>query len=240
MPLNRTGFGFALLAVGLATVLSVSRAIAQTSEPPAATPPAGGALYKPPLRGAPGGRVGGASRGIGSAAPTIELIAPRDHTGQTASATPVLYFFASQPVTAPTQLTISAPLQPAPILETKLASPPARGLHAVRLADYHVQLQPGIVYSWSISAITDPKDWSRNTVASATISRVVPDAQLDSAVRAAQPAGRAALLAGAGLWYDAIAVASETANVDRHAALDELLTEGGLAEPLSYDRALAR
>jgi hypothetical protein len=200
MTPNRIRFGVAVLAIGLATTLSVSWAVAQTPEPPASTAPAGGAFYKPPLRGAPGGRVGGASRGAGSAAPAIELIAPRDHTGQTASATPVLYFFASQPVTAPTQLTISAPLQPAPILETKLASPPARGLHAVRLADYHVQLQPGIVYSWSVSAVTDPKDWSRNAVASATISRVAPDAQLDSAVRAAQPAGRAALLAGAGLF----------------------------------------
>ena len=109
----------------------------------------------------------------------------------------------------------------------------------MRLADYHVQLQPGIVYSWSISAVTDPKNWSRNAVASATIEHVALDPQLDSAVRAAQPAGRAALFAKAGLWYDAIAAAAENANLDRHAALDELLTEGGLAEPASFDRAAA-
>jgi Domain of Unknown Function (DUF928) len=230
----------AALTVSLAAALVLSPAIAQTPEPSQGlTAPASGALYKPPLRGAPGGRVGGASRGDGSAGPTIELIAPANHTGQTASATPVLYFFVSQPITVPTQLTISAPLQPAPVLETTLASPPGRGLHAMRLADYHVQLQLGIVYSWSISAVTDPKDWSRNAVASATIERVVLDPQLDNAVRAAQPAGRAALFARAGLWYDAIAAAAENASLDRHAALDELLTEGGLTEPGSFDRAAA-
>jgi hypothetical protein len=240
MNLNHVSRGLAALTVSLALALPLSQAVAQTPEPSQGlTAPAGGALYKPPLRGAPGGRVGGASRGAGSTAPTIELIAPANHTGQTASATPVLYFFVSQPIAAPTQLTISAPLQPAPMLETTLASPPGRGLHAVRLSDYHVQLQPGVIYSWSISAVTDPKDWSRNAVASATIERVALDPQLDSAVRAAQPAGRAALFARAGLWYDAIASAAETASLDRHAALDELLTEGGLAEPASFDRSAA-
>jgi hypothetical protein len=233
----------AFLALAFALVTSPT-AFAQApdaqTEQPAAAPDAG-AVYKPPLRGAPGGRVGGASRGIRltKPLPAIELIAPPDHTGETASATPVLYFFVAQPVTLPTQFTISAPLRAAPILETTIPSPTAPGLYRLGLADYHLRLEPGIVYTWSVSAIADPKNWSRNAVSSATIRRVAPDATLNGAVRAAPPERRASLLAGASLWYDAVAAAADAQNVDRHAALDELLTEIGLTGPASFDRAQA-
>jgi len=225
-----------LLAVALAQT-----ADAQSDQPAPAAAPDSGASYKPPLRGAPGGRVGGASRGAGKLAatlPSIELIAPLDHTGETVSATPTLYFYVSQPVALPTQFTISAPLRPAPLLEATFASPPARGLYPLRLADYHVQLEPGVVYTWSVSAIVDTKRWSRNVVASATILRVPTEAAAEAAMRAAGPS-RAAALAGAGLWYDAVAAAADSQNLDRHAALDRLLTEVGLTGPADADRALA-
>jgi hypothetical protein len=230
----------AALAMLLAVALAQT-ADAQGDQPAPAAAPDGGASYKPPLRGAPGGRVGGASRGAGKLAatlPSIELIAPLDHTGETASATPTLYFYVSQPVALPTQFTISAPLRPAPVLEATFASPPARGLYPLRLADYHVQLEPGVVYTWSVSAIVDTKRWSRNVVASATILRVPPDAAAEAAMRA-PVSSRAAALAGTGLWYDAVAAAADSQNLDRHAALDRLLTEVGLTGPADADRALA-
>ena len=226
----------------MASMPCVMPAFAQSPDPGTDQPPpsSGGAAYKPPLRGAPGGRVGGASRGAIKSAvslPTIELVAPLDHTGETTSATPILYFFVSQPVTLPTQFTIAAPLRPAPVLEANFPSPPARGLYALRLADYHVQLDPGIVYTWSVAAIVDPAHWARNVVASATILRVPPDAGAEAALGTASPLRRAALLAGAGLWYDAVAAAAEAENLDHHAALDELLTEVGLTGPAGADRA---
>ena len=230
----------AALAMLLAVALAQT-ADAQSDQPAPATAPDGGASYKPPLRGAPGGRVGGASRGAGKLAatlPSIELIAPLDHTGETVTATPTLYFYVSQPVALPTQFSISAPLRPAPVLEATFASPPARGLYPLRLADYHVQLEPGVVYTWSVSAIVDTKRWSRNVVASATILRVPTEAAAEAAMRAAGPS-RAAALAGAGLWYDAVAAAADSQNLDRHAALDRLLTEVGLTGPADADRALA-
>lgn len=207
------------------------------------TPDAGAEIvYKPPLRGAPGGRVGGASRtAVRSAValPTIELVAPLDHSGQTTSPAPTLYFFVSQPVTWPVQFTISAPLRAAPILEVAIPSPPAPGLYALRLADYHARLEPGIVYTWSVSAIVDPQHWARNVVASATILRVLPDAALDSAATMAAPIRRAAYFAASGYWYDAVAAAADAQNFDRHVALDALLTDVGLTETASFDRAQA-
>jgi hypothetical protein len=235
----------AALAISLVatTVVPAAHAADPPSDQPAPAPApdSGGGVYKPPLRGAPGGRVGGASRGAGQLAgtlPSIELIAPLDHTGETASATPTLYFYVSQPVALPTQLTISAPLRPTPVLEATFASPPRRGIYPLRLADYHVQLEPGVVYSWSVSAIVDTKHWSRNVVASATILRVPPNAAVEAATRTPGPSSVGAL-AGAGLWYDAVAAAAESQNLDHHAALDRLLTEVGLTEPANADRAPA-
>jgi hypothetical protein len=231
------------LCFAAVTVTALSSAPALAQAPDADQPtaaPEGGAIYKPPLRGAPGGRVGGASRGAiksAGALPNIELIAPLDHTGDTASATPVLYFYVSQPVSLPMQLTISQPLVARPLLEATVASPPARGLYALRLADYHIQLEPGAAYTWSVSAIVDPRAWSRNVVASATIERVAQNVNVAGALNAASPARRVQLLAGAGLWYDAVAAAADAENLDHHAALDQLLTEVGLTEPATADRA---
>src|SRR5215472_6567075 len=235
----------AIAAAMFATAMVPAGGLAQTQNAPdnqPASPPEAGAVYKPPLRGAPGGRVGGASRGANPTAialPTIELVAPLDHTGETAEPAPTLYFFVSQRVALPTQFTISAPLRPTPILEATFASPPARGLYPLRLADYHVQLEPGVVYTWSVSAIVDQRRWSRNVVASATILRVPSDPSTGAALSGAAPARRAALLAGAGLWSDAVAAAAEAQNLDRHAALDQLLTAVGLVEPANADRATA-
>ncbi len=172
--------------------------------------------------------------------PTIEPLAPDAHSGLTTSASPTLYYFVSRPVTLPLKLTISVPNQPRPLVETNLAAPGQPGIQAVRLADYRVQLQPGIAYLWSVSVVVDPRAPSNDVVASATIMRSAPDAALDNAVRAAPPARRAALYAQGGFWYDALAAAVEGQNADRHAALDALLDQVGLTEVASYDRRTVR
>ena len=103
-----------------------------------------------------------------------------------------------------------------------------------------VRLEPGIVYTWSVSVILNPKARSRDIVASASLMRTVAEPTVEAALRAASPNRRAAILAQAGLWYDAVAAAAETASLDRHAALDALMTEVGLLEPARYDRETAR
>jgi hypothetical protein len=199
-------------------------------------------VYKPPLRGAPGQRVGAASRGLDTvSAPglTIDLLAPDGHAGQTISQAPTLYYFVSARIDQRMQLTISAPRRPAPLLETDIPAPKAPGLYAVRLADMRVQLDENTLYTWSISVITDPRERANDIVASASLLRTVPDPGLDSAIRASPPPRRAALLAQAGLWYDAVSAAAETRDQDRHAALDSLLDQVGLTEAARYDRQSA-
>ena len=236
-PLIRLAVLASLAGLALAPA---SRAQTDTAEP-AAQQDAALPVYKPPPRGAPGGRVGGASRGtvkLAASNPTIELLAPRDHTGLSLSPTPTLYYFVSGPVAWPTRLTIRAPGQPAPVLEANIPPPRAAGVHGLSVADYRVRLAPGIIYTWSVSAVLDPNTPARDVVASASLLVAAPDPALAGAVYAAPAPRRAAAFARAGLWYDAVAAAAAEP-VDRHAALDALMAEVGLAAPAAYDRRAA-
>jgi hypothetical protein len=239
-----------MVTTGLATVgmtaawLVPIPSVAQTEPPPPAAQEEvrPQPTYKPPPRGAPGGRVGGASRGTVKATiplPTIDLLAPDGHTGLTASPTPTLYFFVSQPITWPTQFTISTPAQTRPILEVDIPAPREAGVYSLRTADYHVRLDPGVLYTWSVSVILNPKARSRDIVASASLLRAAPDPAIEAILRTTAPSRRAGLLAQAGLWYDAVAAAADTSALDRHAALDTLMNEVGLVEPAKYDRQTA-
>jgi Domain of Unknown Function (DUF928) len=234
-----------LLSVSVAAVWLAPAPVVAQDQAPAASPDQQAPSepeYKPPLRGAPGGRVGGASRGTVKATvplPTIQLLAPDRNAGLTTSASPTLYFFISGPVGWRTQFTISAPNVPSPIVEADIPMPREAGIYAVRTADYHVRLEPGVPYTWSVSVILNPKSRSRDIVASATLLRTAPDPALAGALQSAPANRRVALLAQAGIWYDAVAAAAEMEASDRHAALDALMNEVGLVEPARYDRQTA-
>ena len=96
--MNKNLTFIAMLSVAVSAALLVPTPSPGQAPPP--SPAQGEAAlaipeYKPPARGAPGGRVGGASRGTVKATmplPTIELLAPDGNAGQTMSPTPILYF----------------------------------------------------------------------------------------------------------------------------------------------------
>jgi hypothetical protein len=150
-----------------------------------------------------------------------------------------LYFFVSQPVVWPIQFTISAPAHANPLVEVNLPAPRQAGVYAIRTADYHVQLEPAVIYTWSVSVILNPKARSRDIVATASLLRTAGDPSIDSALRSAPRSQRAVLLAAAGLWYDAVDAAADIEAFDRHAALEALMNEVGLVEPARYDRQAA-
>jgi hypothetical protein len=234
-----------LFTAAIAVACPASAAsVAQNAAPAAAQneAPSSEPVYKPPSRGVPGGRVGGASRGTPNttiALPMIDLLAPDGHAGLTTSLAPTLYFFVSQPITWQTQFTISAAARPNPILEVNIPAPRERGIYSLRTAEHHVRLEPGVLYTWSVSVILDPKARSRDIVASASLLRTTSDPALEAELRNASPSRRVGLLAQAGLWYDAVAAAAETAALDRHAALDALMTQVGLSGPARFDREAA-
>ena len=89
-------------------------------------------VYTPPKRGAPGGRVGGGTRGIQREVSLLSVLAP-DHSGFTTSEQPSLYWFISSSTSLPVELTVMDPHGVKPILETRLPAPVTAGVHRIRL-----------------------------------------------------------------------------------------------------------
>jgi len=168
-------------------------------------------LYQPPRGlGAPsaGRRVGGGTRGTNKSVPILSVLAP-DHTGLTVREQPDLYWFASDVVTNPVELTLTLEKGDTPLLEKRLPVPLKAGIQRVRLSDYGVKLIPGERYNWSISLVLDPKRRSKDVIAVGAIERV-QRADMNPAFLAEAPTTDAFYrFAADGLWYDAVMVISE-------------------------------
>ena len=165
-------------------------------------------LYQPPRGlGAPsaGRRVGGGTRGTNKSVPILSVLAP-GHTGLTIREQPDLYWFASDVVTNPVELTLTLEKGDTPLLEKPLPVPLKAGIQRVRLSDYGVKLIPGERYNWSIALVLDPKRRSKDIIAMGAIERV-ERAGINPA--AAPTTDAFYRFAADGLWYDAVMVISE-------------------------------
>ena len=165
-------------------------------------------VYKPPLRGAPGWRVGGGTRGTPGSMFILSVLVP-DHTGLTLKEQPSLFWFISGDTSLPVELTISDPNASEPLLETRIPGPVKRGVHRVRLADYGVRLVPGVAYQWSVSVIPDSARRSRDIVGSGKIERIELSSDLQAQVGGAGREDLATRYAEAGIWYDALEAVSD-------------------------------
>jgi hypothetical protein len=234
-----------VLLTGLALLASSLPGMAQEpkggTQPPAADSAAKAKqsaavpVYKPPLRGAPGGRVGGGTRGTpGRDTFTLSVLAP-DANGLTVSEQPALYWFISADISLPVEVTIADPNGTQPLLEKRVPTPVKRGVQRFPLADHGVKLAPGIPYRWSVTVVSDPNRRSRDILASGTIERVEPPAGLGAKLQGASKANLAFLYADAGIWYDALAAISELIESSPNDAellrqREALLTQAGLPE----------
>ena len=176
--------------------------------PPMPAPTVATPVYRPPLRGAPGGRVGGGTRGTGREVFVLAVLAP-DHTGLTATDQPSLYWFISSSTSTPVELTLTDPRATQPVLELRVPPPVQPGVHRLRLADHGVRLAPGVAYRWYVAVVPDSGRRSKDILAGGAIERVEPPAGLRATVAQADQAELPSLYAEAGLWYDAIAALSE-------------------------------
>ena len=135
----------------------------ESSEKKSATVP----VYKPPPRGAPGGRVGGGTRGTDQTF-TLSVLAPT-HTGQTLQEQPVLYWYLSKAISSPIEFTL-ADDGIKPLVETQIKPPFQPGVQKVRLADYGVHLVPGKLYKWFVTLVVDPDRRSKDVLAGGAIN----------------------------------------------------------------------
>ena len=198
-----------LSTLALLAVISRSEAQETKNTPPAANP--GIPVYNPPLRGAPGGRVGGGTRGAGRTGREVfvlSALAP-DHPGLTVNEQPSLYWFISNPSSVPVEVTVADPAGTQPLLELQLPPPVRRGVHRIRLADHNVRLAPGVPYRWFVAVVADPSRRSRDILAGGTIERIGLPEGLRLKLAQADKAQLPFLYAEAGLRYDAFGAISE-------------------------------
>lgn len=163
-------------------------------------------LYKPPKDSKPGGRVTSTTRGKQDDAPTVLALAP-DHVGLSKQVQPVLYWYLSKPTNYRIEFTLVDSRAIAPVIETVLPPPHEAGIHAIRLTDFGIRLEPGMTYRWFVSVIRDPNASSRDIVAGGVLEHVtmVEALYLTEAVYGDE----VHRYAEAGLWYDAIGTISE-------------------------------
>ena len=166
-------------------------------------------VYNPPPRGAPGGRVGGGTRGPGQRDVFVLSVLAPDHSGLTASEQPSLYWFISKTTSLPIELTVMEPDGIQPILETRLPAPNRPGIQQVRLADYKINLKPGMAYRWFVAVVPDADRRSKDILAGGAIERVDMPSELKAKLATANKSELFSLYAGAGMWYDAVAAISE-------------------------------
>ena len=169
---------------------------------------ANGPVYQPPKRGAPGGRVGGGTRGGQRDVFLLSVLAP-DHSGFTTNEQPSLYWFISTATSLPVELTVMDPQGVQPILETKLPAPITPGVHRVRLSDFNVRLAPGAAYRWFVSVVPDYDRRSKDITAGGAIERVEMPEALKAKLAKAAKSDLPSIYAEAGLWYDTVAAISE-------------------------------
>lgn len=203
----------ALLPIALALVLIIAPGVSVDAQQKPVEPSVGAkanaeAVYKPPMRGAPGGRVGGGTRGTGHEAFVLSVLAP-NHTGLTTSEQPVLYWYISSPSSYPVELTLVDPEKTDPLLELRIDPPVSPGFHRVRLADHRVRLAPEVSYQWYVAVVPDTGRRSKDILAGGSIERVSPPEGLAAKLSRASKADTPSLYAEAGLWYDAVAALGE-------------------------------
>lgn len=198
--------------------------------------------YKPPSRGAPTGsaRVGGGTRGPEGQVTSLSVLAP-DHVGLTATSQPVLYWFTSDAIDAPVEMTLLREDRMAPVLEVALSPPLEAGIHGLDLAKHNVTLEPGVAYQWYVAVVMDPTQRSGDIVAGGEIQQMPAAPQLSDEVQKIGAAGAAGVYARAGYWYDALGALSqrvEAAPADAAVRAERaaLLEQVGLADAARYER----
>jgi hypothetical protein len=196
-------------------------------------------VYHPPLRGAPGGRVGGGTRGIGEELVALFALAP-NHVALTVQEQPVLYWYLSKPAKYPIELTITIEKDTQPLLEKSIPLPSRSGIYSLRLSDFDIRLSTGTQYRWFLALVPDPNRRSRDIVAGAIIERVETPETLRSRLLKANREEISNIYAEAGMWYDALMAISNLiddapGNPAFHKHRAALLEQVGLSAVAQYD-----
>ena len=200
--------------------------------------------YQPPKDlDAPSGTRGTGSRGsCGQAASvSLSLLVPKNHTGLTASGHPTFFWYLSADPGVPINFTLVEPGVPKPIIQQQIDKPKA-GINQLQMPKDLPELVPGRQYRWTVTLLCNPDRPSVNPIAQARIKRVqASPALLEQLAAANSDFDKAAIYAGASLWYDTLAAisAARTANPNDQFIRNDfllLLETVGLKEVTDMER----
>ena len=196
-------------------------------------------VYKPPLRGAPGGRVGGGTRGLCSELTFLCVLAP-DHVGLTVREQPRIYWFVSKLTPYPIEFTIIENKAVKPLLEKRIGSPEKPGVQDIRLSDFGVHLRQNVQYKWFLALVIDPDRRSKDILAGGVIERVEFPETLRAKLDEAGKERAHYVYAEAGIWYDTLAAISDLMDASPNNTVlrkqrASLLEQVGLPEIAQYD-----
>ncbi len=227
------------------TSLSPAVAPAPASPPAAAAAPSPARaplklLYKPP---AGGGniptRVSGGARGGGADTSLLALVP--EHAALTTHAQPSLFWFQSKPAKAKLELALVEPKKAKPVLALTSGAANQIGIHRIKLANHKIELEPDVLYEWTVAIVPDAANRSKDVIAKGVIKRVSSPNGLAEKVERASDTEKAGIYAEAGIWYDALEAISNA--VDAHpndASLREqrasLLEQVGLPQAAALDK----
>jgi len=165
-------------------------------------------VYQPPLRGAPGGRVGGGTRGIGDEVITLFALAP-NHVALTTQEQPTLYWFVSNETKHPIEVTLIIEEAAQPLLEKKLPLPIQPGIHAIRLKDFNLHLLKATQYRWFVALVPDPDRRSKDILAGGIIECIEVPETVRVKLSQSDKQNIPHIYAESGIWYDTIMAISE-------------------------------
>ena len=196
--------------------------------------------YKPPMRGAPGGRVGGGTRSPNQDLPVVDVLAP-DHLGLTGQAQPVLFWYISEPTELPAELTIIDEEGVEPLIEAPLPSPKIPGVQRLPLGDYDFQLQKDKEYRWFVSLVVDRGRRSKDIIAGGRIEHVDFPGVVNQGNDQMDPLRATSIYAEKGFWYDAVEAISKhieanPTNLELRGIRAALLDQVDLLEIAKVDR----
>ncbi len=235
-----------MIILGLISALPVS-AGAETAAPKSQTQTTSTAqsatsipVYKPPLRGAPAGRIGGGTRGATERESFSLLVLAPDHVGYTTKEQPCLYWYISKPTTFAVELTITEKNAVKPLMERMLKNPDKGGIQSICLADYGVKLRSDVLYKWFVTLVPDSEHRSKDIMAGGILSFVAPQPSLSAKLKEADSRSAPNIYAGEGFWYDAVEALSRMIeaspnDADLRNQRASLLKQVGLAEAADFE-----
>lgn len=201
-------------------------------------------LQAPPPTGNPVQTSGAGNRGglgncpmvevpLTALVPTTKLPNQTLVWGRTMAAQPTLWVYVPYALTPerPAELRLKAADQTAYRSLGQITHAPA-GIIGVQLPPEEA-LQPNELYYWSFVVRCDRNDASANQFVKAAVQHIAPAPALTAQLQHANSADKAAILARAGLWYDALTQVARLRSEQPHDAAVKadwqvLLADGGL------------